>query len=134
MNVAATMMWPTMTYRDAPAAIDFLVRAFGFDVAATFPGETEGTVAHAELLWPLGGGVMLSTHSADSVLAELLPGAGCIYIVTGDPDPLFARAVAAGATVVQPPTDQHYGSRDFTVRDPEGVFWSFGTYTGPEPR
>jgi uncharacterized glyoxalase superfamily protein PhnB len=27
-----------------------------------------------------------------------------------------------------PPTDLDYGSRDFSVRDPEGHVWSFGTY------
>ena len=36
--------------------------------------------------------------------------------------------VAAGGDVVAPLTDQDYGSRDFTVRDPEGNIWSFGTY------
>jgi uncharacterized glyoxalase superfamily protein PhnB len=43
---------------------------------------------------------------------------------------LFARATAAGATVVRAPRDEDYGSRDFVVRDPEGVFWCFGTYAG----
>jgi uncharacterized glyoxalase superfamily protein PhnB len=36
--------------------------------------------------------------------------------------------VAAGAEVVMPLTDQDYGSRDYTARDPEGNLWSFGTY------
>lgn len=53
-----------------------------------------------------------------------------VYVVTDRPDELFERATAAGATVVMAPTDQPYGSRDFCVRDPEGVFWSFGTYRG----
>jgi uncharacterized glyoxalase superfamily protein PhnB len=45
-----------------------------------------------------------------------------------EPDALFERATGAGAEVVMEPTDQDYGSRDFTVRDPEGNLWSFGTY------
>ncbi|WP_407646997.1 VOC family protein [Actinacidiphila soli] len=36
--------------------------------------------------------------------------------------------MAAGAEVVMPLTDQVYGSRDYTARDPEGNLWSFGTY------
>ncbi|MFR9750988.1 VOC family protein [Nocardia sp. 004] len=47
-----------------------------------------------------------------------------------DPDALFARATAAGAEVVRDLRDEDYGSRGFTVRDPEGNLWSFGTYWG----
>ena len=47
-----------------------------------------------------------------------------------DPDALFERASATGAEVVQELIDTDYGSRDFSVRDPEGNIWSFGTY-GP---
>jgi uncharacterized glyoxalase superfamily protein PhnB len=46
------------------------------------------------------------------------------------PDALFARATAAGAEVVRGLKDEDYGSRGFTVRDPEGNHWSFGTYRG----
>ena len=51
-----------------------------------------------------------------------------VYVVVDEVDPLFERARDAGAEVVLEPTDQDYGSRDFTVRDPEGNLWSFGTY------
>jgi uncharacterized glyoxalase superfamily protein PhnB len=30
--------------------------------------------------------------------------------------------------------DSDYGSRGFTVRDPEGKIWSVGTYAGEIPR
>jgi uncharacterized glyoxalase superfamily protein PhnB len=125
-----TVIWPTLTYRDAPTAIRFLVDAFGFEEAAVHPGETEGTVSHAELRWPGGGGVMLGTTRLDSTIADLPPGTGSIYVVTDEPDALHERAMAAGATEVQGLRDEDYGSRSFIVRDPEGVFWCFGTYTG----
>ena len=48
--------------------------------------------------------------------------------MVADPDPLFARAVAAGAVVLREPEDTDYGSRQFIVRDPEGNVWSFGTW------
>jgi uncharacterized glyoxalase superfamily protein PhnB len=54
-------------------------------------------------------------------------------VVTDAPDALHDRAVAAGAEVFQPLHDTDYGSREFSVRDPEGNRWSFGTYRG-EPR
>jgi uncharacterized glyoxalase superfamily protein PhnB len=123
-------VWPTLTYQDARAAIRFLVDAFGFEEVVTYPGTDESTVSHAELRWPAGGGVMLGTARADSVIADLPPGTGSIYVVTEDPDGLYKRARTLGARVVLELHDTDYGSRDFTVRDPEGVYWSFGTYTG----
>jgi uncharacterized glyoxalase superfamily protein PhnB len=125
-----TLVWPALRYRDAGAAIRFLVEAFGFVEVVRYPGETEGQVAHAELAWPEGGGLMLGSARPDSVIAGVPAGTGSVYVVTRDPDGLFARATAAGATVLRGLTDEDYGSREFTVRDPEGVHWSFGTYAG----
>lgn len=124
------VVWPTLTYRDAPAAIRFLVDAFGFEEVVVHPGEREGEVAHAELRWPGGGGLMLGSHREDSVIGDLPPGVGSVYIVTDEPDAMFARATAAGATVARGLRDEDFGSRSFTVRDPEGVYWNFGTYRG----
>jgi uncharacterized glyoxalase superfamily protein PhnB len=36
--------------------------------------------------------------------------------------------MAAGAQVERELADMDYGSREFSVRDPEGNLWSFGTY------
>ncbi|MEV7013200.1 VOC family protein [Streptosporangium sp. NPDC051022] len=58
------------------------------------------------------------------------PGSFGAYVVTDTPDELFARASAAGARPVREPYDTDYGSRDFTVLDPEGNRRSFGTYRG----
>jgi uncharacterized glyoxalase superfamily protein PhnB len=123
-------VWPTLRYRDARAAIRFLVDAFGFEEVVAYPGSDESVVAHAELRWPAGGGLMLGSVREDSGLPELPAGTGSIYVVTEDPDGLYERARAAGARVVRELHDTDYGSRDFTVRDPEGVHWSFGTYAG----
>ena len=123
-------VWPTLRYRDARAAIRFLVEAFGFEEVASYPGADESIVAHAELRWPLGGGVMLGSAREDSVIVSVPPGTGSVYVVTEEPDRLYERARAAGATVLREIRDEDYGSREFTVRDPEGVIWSFGTYAG----
>ncbi len=48
-------------------------------------------------------------------------------------DAAHDRAVAAGAEVVRPLENTDYGSRDFSVRDPEGHVWSFGTYWPATP-
>ncbi|MPQ97588.1 glyoxalase [Modestobacter sp. I12A-02628] len=125
-------VWPTLRARDAHALIRFLVDAFGFEATAVYPDGD--LVAHAQLSWPPGGGVMLgSVRPADTDRWALEPGTCGVYVVTDDPDGLFARATAAGAEVLQEPYDTDHGSRDFAVRDPEGNRWSFGTYRG-EPR
>jgi uncharacterized glyoxalase superfamily protein PhnB len=130
-------VWPTLRARDARGLIRFLVDAFGFEEVVTYGDQPDGSgdvVVHAQLAWPLGGGVMLgSVREGADDLWPVPPGSTGCYVVTDDPDALHDRAVAAGAEVVQPLHDTDYGSRDFAVRDPEGNRWSFGTYRG-EPR
>jgi uncharacterized glyoxalase superfamily protein PhnB len=41
---------------------------------------------------------------------------------------VYARALAAGATILRPVEATTYGSREFALRDPEGHSWSVGTY------
>jgi uncharacterized glyoxalase superfamily protein PhnB len=119
-------IYPVLTYEDAHAAMDFVESAFGAERLAVHDGENGGVV-HAELRC---GDVVLMLSSTSEGDERFNQGAGktSIYIVVDDPDPLFERAKAAGAKVELEPADQDYGSRDFTVRDPEGNLWSFGTY------
>jgi uncharacterized glyoxalase superfamily protein PhnB len=125
-------VWPTLRARDARALIRFLVDAFGF-IETAVHGEGD-RVDHAELAWPLGGGIMLGSHRDDPDDPwALRPGTFGAYVVTDDPDTLHDRALKCGATIVRTPHDTDYGSRDFAARDPEGNLWSFGTYRG-EPR
>lgn len=113
-------------YRDAGAAITWL-EALGFDVLQRQPGPG-GTVAHSELRLA-DTVVMLGTDGAavEPPLAGLSTGVG-VYLVTPDVDGMFARAIAAGGTVVFPPEDTEWGSRRARVLDPGGREWSFGSY------
>ena len=125
-------VWPTLRARDARGLIRFLVDAFGFEETAVYGDGDQ--VHHAQLSWPLGGGIMLgSARPSDGDPWAIQPGTTGCYVVCDDPDALHDRAVAAGAEVVQPLHETDYGSREFAVRDPEGNRWSFGTYRG-EPR
>jgi uncharacterized glyoxalase superfamily protein PhnB len=125
-------VWPILAFRDARVAISFLKEAFGFEETAIYPrDDDQSIIEHAEMRWPLGGGVMLGTAGKDdSAFGQRAPGNDSVYVVCTDPDGLFERATRAGAEVVRGLVDEDYGSRGFTVRDPEGNLWSFGTYSG----
>ncbi|GAB3209115.1 VOC family protein [Nocardia tengchongensis] len=123
------VVWPTLVYRDAAAAVTFLEAAFGFETTARYA--SGDTVDHAELAWPGGGAIMLGGVREGMALECQPPGVGSVYIVVDDPDALHERARAAGATVTRDLRNEtDYESRGFTCRDPEGVYWSFGTYRG----
>jgi len=125
---------PSLRYRDAHAAIDFLCRAFGFEKQAVYEDE-KGGVAHAQLVCGTGM-IMLGsgTHegeygrwvqpppSKDSVVT------GGIYMIVEDCDAHYSRAKKAGARILSEPVDESYGGRGYNCRDPEGYVWSFGTY------
>ncbi len=123
-------LFPCLRYRHAPAAIDWLARAFGFQKKAVYDGP-DGTIMHAEL--KLGDDYVMLGSVKDDVFnwkppAEAGVSTQMIYIVVTDPDALFLQATGAGAEVIRPLSDTDYGSRDFSVRDPEGHIWNFGTY------
>jgi uncharacterized glyoxalase superfamily protein PhnB len=123
--------WPIVNYADALAAIRFLGEAFGFEERLVVAGDRPGEVVHAELRFPEGGGVMLGTADRpESVFSQLPTGVTSVYVVTDEPDAIHQRALAAGAELVKDLEDEDYGSRGFSVRDPEGNLWSFGTYRG----
>ncbi|WBH47647.1 hypothetical protein PALA47_04412 [Pseudomonas aeruginosa] len=136
-NTVASVI-PCLRYRDAPAAIDWLCRTFGFQRKLVVPGE-DGQVLHAELTYasPNGanGMLMLGSSVRDNAYGRLMrhvDEAGgntqSLYLVVADPDALFRSAQAAGAEIVIDIKDEDYGGRGFTCRDPEGHVWSFGSY------
>jgi uncharacterized glyoxalase superfamily protein PhnB len=132
MSSNDAMVWPVLTYRDARAAIAWLSEALGFKETAVYARPDDPSIVeHAEMRWPLGGGIMLGTAAKDdSPFGRRTPGNDAVYVVCDDPDSAFERATSAGAEVVRGLVDEEYGSRGFTVRDPEGNLWSFGTYRG----
>jgi uncharacterized glyoxalase superfamily protein PhnB len=128
---------PCLRYDDAPAAIDFLCSAFGFERHAVFADpENPKIIHHAQLR--LGDNlVMLSSampgEATDRYRWQTPAQAGgitmCVCAVIDDPDAHFARAKAAGAEIVTEPHDNEgYPGRSYNARDPEGNDWDFGTY------
>ncbi len=113
--------------RDGSAAIDFYSRAFGAreKFRLTEPG---GRIGHAEL--ELGGTtIMLSDEYPEFGIrgpASIGGTSFTIHLHVDDADALIERAIAAGATLVRPASDQFYGERSGTVRDPFGHEWNIG--------
>lgn len=124
---------PTLRYRNAPAALDWLCEVFGFERHLVVPGEG-GTIAHAQLV--LGGGMIMLGSATDTEYGRLLQlpdesggrGSSGLYLIVEDADEVCTRARARGARIEMEIEDQDYGGRGFTCRDPEGHLWSVGTY------
>ncbi|MEQ1716340.1 MAG: VOC family protein [Hyphomicrobium sp.] len=123
---------PTLRYRDAAAAIEWLCNAFGFERHLVVPGEN-GTIAHAQLTFG-NGMIMLGTIRSDE-FGRLTRTPNFVggttqspYIVVTDIDGHYARAKAAGAVIAIEIKDEDYGGRDYSCIDPEGHLWNFGSY------
>ena len=121
-------LYPTLTYDDAPAAIEWLCRAFGFKKRLVVP-DAKGGVMHSEL--SLGPGVIMvsSPKPADGrVSPRNAARSQGVCVRVDDPDAHCARAKAAGAEVVRDIKDEEYGARGYQVKDLEGHSWYFGNY------
>jgi uncharacterized glyoxalase superfamily protein PhnB len=126
-DAADIRLWHTLSFRDADAMIAWL-RAVGFTEHATYRAEDDPSlVVHAEWVWPGGGGGLMFGSQRPGAAVDNVGGSAA-YLVVDDPDAVFDRAVAAGATVERPMVDQEYGGRGGSVADPEGNHWSFGDY------
>ena len=120
---------PYIVCKDAPAAIDFYVAAFGAveDFHMTEPGT--GKLGHAELdigdarlmladEWPDFGAL-----SPDSIGGTAVT----LYLQVEDVDAVVAQAEKAGALVLRAPADQSFGERTATLQDPFGHRWMLAT-------
>jgi uncharacterized glyoxalase superfamily protein PhnB len=117
---------PYLLYEDCDAALDFLLRAFGFRETLRYTGEG-GYVNHAEMAVGRDGRIYMGDPGDEYRNPKRLGEETVGIYVEGieDADALCEQARAAGATITEEPTDQEYGHRRFTARDPEGHLWFF---------
>ena len=117
---------PYLTYADAPTAIDWLCRVFGFtEVRRMETGD--GRIGHAALSF-MGEQVMISSafDEAGTRSPRDLPGLHQqITVYVDDVDAHFAHAQAEGAAILSEPEDQFWGDRTYWVQDLEGHRWTF---------
>ena len=127
-GVRQQSVWPSLVSEDASGLLEWL-RAVGFVQDLLVPSDSPGRIHHCQLDWPEGGRVTLS--STGERPTPCVPGVSWQHVVTSDPDAVFARIRDLGGRLVHGITDQtDYPSREFTVADPDGNYWTFATFAG----
>jgi PhnB protein len=120
-------VFPYLIVRDANRAISFYLEAFGATELFRLV-EPSGRIGHAEL--QLGSAVLMVCDEFPEYGMAGPQGeqfTGCtIHLHVDNADEMGARAVAAGAKMLMPPTDQFYGERSCRLRDPYGHTWLLG--------
>jgi len=119
--------FPYLRLRRAAEAIEFYKRAFGAEELFRLT-EPSGRIGHAELkLGPYT--LMLSDEFPEYGIGgpETIGGTSFqMHLHVDNADTAIARAVEAGATIVNKPADHFYGERSGRIRDPFGHEWSIG--------
>lgn len=124
---------PCLRYRDVPAALEWLCKAFDFEQLRVVKDEQAGVI-HAEL--GFGSGMLMLGPVTDSAYGRQMQQPDEIggvstqstYVIVNSADALYTQAKAAGAAIVIELKDEDYGGRSFSCRDLEGHLWTFGTY------
>ena len=121
-------IYPAVRYADADAALAFLVAALGAREREVYRDDA-GAIHHGEIVIE-DSIIFIGQFREPPAPGQPVPArqALSLYLVVSDPDAHHARAVAAGATVTRELVDTDYGSREYSIVDPEGNGWSFGTY------
>ena len=120
---------PMLSVRNGARAVEFYKAAFG--ASELFRLDGEGGTVVAQLAVD-GAQFWVADESAEHLnfSPESLGGGSVRMVMTvDDPDAMFERAVAAGATVVTPVGD-NYGWRLGRVVDPFGHHWEIGKPLG----
>jgi uncharacterized glyoxalase superfamily protein PhnB len=126
-QTSTAILYPGLQYRDAEAGMKWLEDVLGCERREDHRDD-DGNVVHAELDFQ-GAIVMLSTAGVGREPFRSLPAGGrLVYCAVDEVDSLYEQVREANGDIALEITDTDYGSRDFTVRDPEGNLWSFGTY------
>jgi PhnB protein len=105
----------------AQPVIDFLKRAFGGQEVAKY-ASPDGVVHHAQVRV---GDAVIEMGEANGPYQPMEP---MFYVYVPDCGASYRRALAAGATSKQEPTDQPYGDRNAAVTDPFGNTWYVATH------
>jgi uncharacterized glyoxalase superfamily protein PhnB len=115
-------------YRDVKKALDWLEKAFGFELAMVITDD-KGEIGHSEMRYGDGLIMIGNEWTGDHKSPASIGGKNTQTVhvhMSMDIDKHCARAREAGAEILQEPADQFYGDRTYRARDPEGHIWTFG--------
>lgn len=119
---------PMLALHNAAEAIEFYRKAFGATELSCLR-ETNGKIAHAELQINSAKIMLADEYSGDNVSPKSLQGSTVIiHLYVEDADAVVAQALAAGATLLRPVTDQFYGDRSGNIQDPFGHRWIIASH------
>lgn len=123
----ASGLTPHLTIRDrqAAAAIDFYIKAFGAHEQLRVPTD-DGRLMHAHLIVN-GASLMLHDDFPEHGGPAGVPAGVMLHLQVDDADAAFDRAVKAGAEVTMPLDNMFWGDRYGQVKDPFGHRWSIGS-------
>jgi uncharacterized glyoxalase superfamily protein PhnB len=118
-----TRVIPYIFYRDVPAALAWLTRAFGFQEELRHPTPNG---MHAQMALD-GQCIMMGQGSKEWQMQsakDIGSATQGVFVYLADVDAHYERAKNAGAEIVHPPRDESYG-RTYTARDLDGHPWFF---------
>jgi uncharacterized glyoxalase superfamily protein PhnB len=118
VSSTATERWPTVIPRivtpDVTGLVKFIKDVFRAEGELRVDRPTDLRIGSSILMISDGGGVVEPTGAF-------------LYVYVDDTDGTYRRAIAAGATSVEQPSDQAYGDRRASVRDAWGNLWQIAT-------
>ncbi len=117
-----------LVYADIPTIHAYLVRVFGLG-EGRLDYDQDGTCMHGEVQ---AGDGMIWLHQVSPRFGLASPAppqtlgaaTGTTAVMVEDVDAHHQHAAEQGAEILYPPTDQPYGYREYSARDPEGGLWS----------
>ena len=120
---------PYVSVKGAAGAIAFYKKAFAAKELMRMPAPG-GTIGHAEI--QIGDShIMLADEFPEMNFRGPQSFGGTpvhIHLYVQDVDRVVKKAVAAGAKVLRPVTDQFYGDRSGSLEDPFGHVWHVATH------
>ena len=121
-----TTLAPMLSVRNGAQAVDFYIAAFGARVLFRLDAPDSSVVAQLALgtsqFWVADESPEHRNFSPESLGGSTAR----MVLVVDDPDAAFSKAIAAGASVVRPITNEPYKWRIGRVLDPFGHHWEIG--------
>jgi PhnB protein len=117
---------PYLIAQDGPALLEFAKQAFGGEETFRIVGSAGGL--HGEMR--IGDSMLMMGGGIPGKEFHATPNTHALHIYVEDADAVCAKALAAGATLIDAPRDQEYGERSASVKDPAGNIWYIATHKG----